>query len=93
MSRQSLDATCAALLTLAAWTAAGTTLAQDQLAIRGGRIIPIVGELQKYLGAQSVLTGFSLPGDNLHSPNEKLHLPTWKKGIEALIHFFNTLAG
>lgn len=47
--------------------------------------------IQKQLGAESVLTGFGLPDDNVHSPNEKLHLPTWYKGIEALIHFFYNL--
>jgi acetylornithine deacetylase/succinyl-diaminopimelate desuccinylase-like protein len=45
--------------------------------------------MQKMLGIGSVLTGFGLPDDNLHAPNERLHLPTWYKGIEALIHFFN----
>jgi len=32
-----------------------------------------------------------LPGDNLHSPNEKLHIPTWYNGIDALIHFYFNL--
>jgi len=44
--------------------------------------------MQQILKIDSVLTGFGLPGDNIHSPNEKLHLPTWKKGIQSLIHFF-----
>jgi len=35
-----------------------------------------------------VLTGFGLPEDNAHSPNEKLHLPTWNKGIDAFINMF-----
>lgn len=56
---------------------------------REGGSIPIVGYMQKMLGIGSVLTGFGLPDDNLHAPNERLHLPTWYKGIEALIHFFN----
>jgi acetylornithine deacetylase/succinyl-diaminopimelate desuccinylase-like protein len=47
-----------------------------------------VVQLQKYAGVESVLTGFGLPEDNAHSPNEKLHLPTWRKGIDAFIHFF-----
>ena len=38
-----------------------------------------------------VLTGFGLPDDNLHAPNEKLHLPTWYRGIDALINFFYNL--
>jgi len=44
------------------------------------------------LGIDSVLTGFSLYDDNFHGPNEKLHLPTWQKGMTALIHFFYNVA-
>jgi acetylornithine deacetylase/succinyl-diaminopimelate desuccinylase-like protein len=55
---------------------------------REGGSIGVVVQLQNHLGAESVLTGFGLPEDNVHSPNEKLHLPTWRKGIDALIHFF-----
>jgi len=32
-----------------------------------------------------------LPSDNMHGPNEKIHLPTFYKGIEALVHFFFNL--
>lgn len=53
---------------------------------REGGSIGVVVQLQKYVGVDSVLTGFGLPEDNAHSPNEKLHLPTWRKGIEAFIH-------
>jgi acetylornithine deacetylase/succinyl-diaminopimelate desuccinylase-like protein len=59
---------------------------------REGGSIPVVLDMQKILGVDSVLTGFGLPDDNLHSPNEKLHLPTWFKGIDALIHFFYNLS-
>jgi acetylornithine deacetylase/succinyl-diaminopimelate desuccinylase-like protein len=55
---------------------------------REGGSIGVVVQLQKYLGAESVLCGFGLPDDNAHSPNEKLHLPTWYRGIDAFIHFF-----
>jgi len=55
---------------------------------REGGSIPVVADMQKILGFDSVLTGFGLPDDNQHAPNEKLHLPTWYKGIDALIHFF-----
>lgn len=58
---------------------------------REGGSIPVVGDMQTILGIQSVLTGFGLPDDNLHAPNEKIHLPTWYKGTEALIHFFFNL--
>ena len=48
-------------------------------------------ELQQICGVESVLVGMGLPSDNVHSPNEHLHLPTWRKGIDAFIHFFNNL--
>jgi len=55
---------------------------------REGGSIPVVADMQRYLGIDSVLTGFGLPDDNIHSPNEKLHLSPWKKGIDALVNFF-----
>ena len=55
---------------------------------REGGSIGVVVQLQKFVGVDTVLTGFGLPEDNAHSPNEKLNLPTWHKGIDALIHFF-----
>lgn len=59
---------------------------------RSGGSIGAVGQMQRILGVDSVLTGFSLPDDNIHGPNEKLHLPTWERGIDALIHFFYYVA-
>jgi acetylornithine deacetylase/succinyl-diaminopimelate desuccinylase-like protein len=59
---------------------------------REGGSIPVVAFLQQYLGVQSLLTGFALPDDNAHSPNEKLHLPTWRKGMQALALFFCRLS-
>lgn len=56
---------------------------------REGGSIGSVVMLQKYVGADSLLTGFGLPDDNQHSPDERMHLPTWYKGIEAFTHFFN----
>lgn len=58
---------------------------------REGGTIPVVAYLQEALGIESVLTGFGLPEDRIHSPNERLHLPTWEKGIDALIHFIYNL--
>lgn len=55
---------------------------------REGGSVPVVADMQKILGADSALTGFGLPDDNIHAPNEKVHLPTLYKGIDALIHFF-----
>ena len=58
---------------------------------REGGSIPVVKDMQNLLGIESVVSGFGLPDDNVHAPNEKLHLPTWYKGIEAVIHFFMNL--
>jgi acetylornithine deacetylase/succinyl-diaminopimelate desuccinylase-like protein len=44
--------------------------------------------MKKILGIDSILTGFGLPDDQIHSPNERLHLPTHKKGVEALIRYY-----
>lgn len=59
---------------------------------REGGSIPVVAAMQKILGKDSVLTGFGLPEDKIHSPNESLHLPTWRQGILALINFFYNYA-
>jgi hypothetical protein len=53
----------------------------------------VVTQLQKRLGVDSLLTGFGLPDCDAHSPNEKLNMPTWDKGIDTLIHFFYNMAG
>jgi acetylornithine deacetylase/succinyl-diaminopimelate desuccinylase-like protein len=58
---------------------------------REGGTIPVVAMFQEFLGVESVNVGFSLPDDNMHGPNEKLHLPTWHVGIESLIHYFFNL--
>lgn len=59
---------------------------------REGGSIGVVVQLQQYVGVDSVLCGFALPDGDAHSPNEKLHLPTWYKGIDALIHMINNLS-
>jgi acetylornithine deacetylase/succinyl-diaminopimelate desuccinylase-like protein len=60
---------------------------------RVGGSIPVVAQIETILGSPSVLTGFGLPDDNLHAPNEKLTLAPWYMGIDALIHFFYNIAG
>ncbi len=65
---------------------------KEPLFCRSGGSIAAVGQLQKVLGLDSVLTGFALPDSQMHGPNEKLHLPTWERGIEALVRFLYYLA-
>ena len=59
---------------------------------REGGSVPVVSDFQQILGVETVNTGFSMPDDNMHSPNEKLHLPTWYRGIDTFIHFYFNLA-
>lgn len=57
-----------------------------------GGSVPVVSMMQEILGVDSILMGFGLPDDNVHSPNEKLHLPNYFRGIEAYIRFFDNIA-
>ncbi len=59
---------------------------------REGGSVPVVVLFMDLLKVDSVNCGFSLPDDNAHSPNEKLHLPTWINGIETIINFIYYLA-
>ena len=68
-----------------------TIFGQPPIFQRSGGGIGAVLMFKNSLGIDSVLTGFSLYDDNFHGPNEKLHLPTWKKGMAALVHFFHGL--
>jgi len=58
---------------------------------REGGSVPVVAQMCNRLGIESVLTGFGLPEDNVHAPNEKIHLPTFYRGIDAMIRFFTRL--
>jgi acetylornithine deacetylase/succinyl-diaminopimelate desuccinylase-like protein len=58
---------------------------------REGGSVPVAAEFQNVLHAPPVLMGFGLPDDNLHSPNEKFHLPNFYRGIEAVIRFIQRL--
>ena len=54
---------------------------------REGGSVPVVSLFSEILKVETVNTGFSTPSDNMHSPNEMMHLPTWHRGTEALVHF------
>jgi acetylornithine deacetylase/succinyl-diaminopimelate desuccinylase-like protein len=56
--------------------------------IRSGGSIPIVGDFATHLNIPTVLMGFGLPDDGLHSPNEKYHLENYYDGIKTIAHFF-----
>src|SRR5713226_8800089 len=64
---------------------------KETVYIRSGGSIPIVAAFDKSLGIPSVMMGFGLPDDNLHAPNEKLHLPNFFRGIEAVARYLEIL--
>jgi acetylornithine deacetylase/succinyl-diaminopimelate desuccinylase-like protein len=55
---------------------------------RDGGSIPIVSLFQKELGLDSVMLGFGLDSDNIHSPNEKFGVFNYLKGIETIVSFY-----
>lgn len=59
---------------------------------REGGSIPIVSHMRTILGMPSVLSGFGLPDDRIHSPNENMNLEMWHRGIETVIWFLGTVA-
>ena len=56
--------------------------------IRSGGSIPVVGDFATHLGIPTVLMGFGLPDDGLHSPNEKYKVDNYYKGIMTIAQFF-----
>jgi acetylornithine deacetylase/succinyl-diaminopimelate desuccinylase-like protein len=76
----------------AARAAMNQTFDRDTVFIRNGGSIPIVAEFQQRLGLDSVLMGFGLESDAIHSPNEKFGLNRYAKGIETIIHYYPELA-
>jgi acetylornithine deacetylase/succinyl-diaminopimelate desuccinylase-like protein len=66
----------------------GEILNRDTVFIRSGGSIPIVGDFARHLGIPTILMGFGLPDDGLHSPNEKYKIDNYYTGIMTIAHFF-----
>jgi len=60
---------------------------QKPLAVRRGGSIPIISTFEQVLGIKTVLMGFGLESDAIHSPNENFPLDMFRKGIEAVTAF------
>lgn len=58
---------------------------------REGASIPVVEMLQRLTGLEGIMMGYSLPGDNLHAPNERYFLPNFYNGIDNNIRFYEYL--
>ena len=57
------------------------------LAVRRGGSIPIISDFERMLGVKTVLMGFGLESDAIHSPNENFRLDIFRKGFEAVVEF------
>lgn len=64
------------------------TFGKKPIPTRGGGSIPIVALFEKELGLKSVLMGFGLDSDLIHSPNENYGVFNFMKGIETIPLFF-----
>lgn len=73
---------------LAAKKALAQTFEKEALPERAGGSIPIVALFEEELGTKSVLMGFGLNSDVIHSPNEHYGLFNFYKGIETIPYFF-----
>ncbi|MDP6637434.1 MAG: dipeptidase [Phycisphaerae bacterium] len=60
--------------------------------IRCGASVPVTELFQRILGIDAVMMGFGLPGDRLHSPNERFALKQFTRGSAAAAAFINNLA-
>ena len=61
------------------------------LAARRGGSIPIIADFERVLGVKTILMGFGLEQNAIHSPNESMDLDVWEKGIIAVTEFYKSL--
>lgn len=78
-------------ITLPAYQAAEKGFAKafgkKPLAVRRGGSIPIISTFEEVLGIKTILMGFGLESNAIHSPNENIPLDILRKGIEAVVEF------
>jgi acetylornithine deacetylase/succinyl-diaminopimelate desuccinylase-like protein len=67
---------------LAADAAVTAVWGRAPLYLREGGSVPIIADIKRVTGLDSVMFGLFLPEDNLHAPNESFNLDVMKKGIE-----------
>jgi acetylornithine deacetylase/succinyl-diaminopimelate desuccinylase-like protein len=80
-------------ITLPAYAAAEKafidTFGKRPVPFRSGGSIPIISTFEKVLGVKSILMGFGLESDNIHSPNETYPVWNFLKGIETITRFYH----
>lgn len=69
-----------------------TSFGKKPIPVRSGGSIPIVAMFEKELGLKTILMGFGLDSDAIHSPNEHFGLFNYYKGIETIPYFYKYFA-
>lgn len=72
----------------AAQEAVGVAFGIKPLAVRRGGSIPIIATFERVLGLKTILMGFGLESNAIHSPNENMRLDFFRKGIESVAEFY-----
>lgn len=62
---------------------------KEPYALKDGGSIPIIAQFEKELGVKTILMGFGLDTDAIHSPNEHFGLSNFYNGIETITNFYN----
>lgn len=77
---------------MAASKAVETSFGKKPVPVRSGGSIPIISTFEGKLGIKSILMGFGLESDAIHSPNENYPLENFYKGIETIPYFYQYFA-
>lgn len=64
------------------------TFGKKPVPYRSGGSIPVIADFEEVLGVKSILMGFGLESDAIHSPNESFSLDLFYKGIETIAYFY-----
>jgi acetylornithine deacetylase/succinyl-diaminopimelate desuccinylase-like protein len=64
----------------------------EPVLVREGGSVPVTVDFQSALDAKLLVTGFGLPDDALHSPNERMSLDQYHRSVDTMVHLLHELA-